>query len=193
MQNTTINSAYIIGMVSEIDKEYLITGDVKRPLMKIHCYNSNNQLVEIPIVFSSISQIRKSSIYEVGDIIQIYAYIGESIVDQIVFYPQHIHLLKKNPTKIDNISEHFIKSRLLPYIKEKNQIFFEGRIKNSYETKTCIEIENIEIVRGNTICDFHIWVNHLPSIYNEGEYVLFLGEMEKENKLVGQLFKKERI
>ena len=82
MQNTTINSAYIIGMVSEIDKEYLITGDVKRPLMKIHCYNSNNQLVEIPIVFSSISQIRKSSIYEVGDIIQIYAYIGESIVDQ---------------------------------------------------------------------------------------------------------------
>lgn len=183
------NSAYFLAIITEIEKETLITGSLKRPVIKAKCYDSNQNIAEISIVFSSISQIRKSIIYEVGDIIQFSANIGECPMDNIIFYPKNIHLIKKCPIDEESITDTFIKSRLLFYVKEVNEVFFEGNVYSSNGTYTSIEIENEELIRGSCFDKSHIWVQHPFYTLEKNDKVCFLGEMTKDG-LQGQIYKK---
>ena len=183
------NSAYFLAIITEIEKETLITGSVKRPVMKVKCYDSHQNIAEVSVVFSSISQIRKSTIYEVGDIIQFSASIGECPMDNLVFYPKNIHLIKKCPIEQEPITDTFIKSRLLYYLKEVNEVFFEGYVYATDGKNTSIEIENEEILRGSCLEKSHIWVKHSYLSLEKEEKVCFIGEMTKDG-LQGQIYKK---
>lgn len=190
MKEESKNCSYFVAVISEIGKEVLMTGGVKRPIIKAKCYDSNEKIAEISIVFSSISQIRKAVAYEVGDVIYISSYIGECPVDNIVFYPRTVHVLKKCQMNNDNFSESFVKSRLIPYMKEPNRVIFEGKICVTDGENTSILIKNPEILRGDCQSESHIWVKHPFTNLKAEDKVLFMGDVTGEG-LFGSLYKKE--
>jgi len=163
-----------------------LTGDIKRPIVKAMCSDSNGKMAEISLVFSSISQIRKSVAYDVGDVIFFSASIGECPMDNVVFYPKEVHVLKKMLATEEEYLDSFIKSRLISFSKEKNLVMFEGSVYFTNGSSSSIEIDGQDGIRGDCVKKQHIWVKHPIMPLHEKERVLFVGEVTKEG-LVGTL------
>ena len=190
MKNENQNCSYFVAVISEIGKEALMTGGIKRPVIKAKCFDTNEKIAEISIVFSSISQIRKSVAYEVGDVIYFSAYIGECPADNIVFYPRTVHLLKKCQMEEETMSDSFIKSRLVPFMKEPNRVIFEGRVCVTDGKNSSLLVTNQEMMRGECREESHIWVKHPWVNIQKEDQVLFMDE-EKEEGLSGCVYKKD--
>ena len=191
MNTNKKNCSYFLAVITEVGKESVVTGNVKRPILKAKCYDSNGEIAEISIIFSSISQIRKAVAYEVGDILYFSAYIGECPEDNLAFYPRTVHLIKKSKLDEDEeISEGFVKSRLLPYMSESNQVLFEGIVCNTNGSTSSIMIKNPQLMRGECSEYSHIWTKHPPISVEKGDEVMFVGDVTS-NGLFGQIYKTE--
>ena len=182
------NTSYIVAVISQVGKEYIMTNGIKKPIVKALCSDSNSKYSEISIVFSEICQIKKASSLNVGDIVFFSARIAECPQDNYVFYPISIFTVRKNSSTFEEASQKFIESRLMPYEKERNIVIFGGNVIEVVGDKVCIQCKNENILRGDIEETYHIWVlkDNLLEI-ERGNEVVFIGEVSN-SILKGNVF-----
>lgn len=183
-----LNNSYFVAVISEVKKEYIVSGGIKKPLIKALCYDQNNKISEISIVFSEICQIKKSTSIGVGDVVFFSASIGECPKDNYVFYPNNLYLVRKCTMEFEDASRKFIESRLLPYAGEQNQVVFSGNVVSVSQNQVCIASKNNILVRGDIEEEYHIWVTNTQGNTDFiNSKVVFVGGIN-EGRLSGMVF-----
>lgn len=184
------NSAYFLAVISETGKELITVGGIKRPIVKAKCCDSNGELSEINLIFSEISQARKSTGLAIGDVVFFNASLGECPEDNLVFYPSNVYIIRKSvtPSNIE-LSDGLLRSKVAPFTKERNLIVVEGKITAVSKDMICLSVIRPEFLRGEVEKTSHIWVNADIGTYTTGDNVLFVGEVSK-NGLYGELFER---
>lgn len=181
------NAAYFFALISEVKKEAIVSEGIRRPVIKARCYDSENEISEISLIFSEVSDARKSDGLERGDVVYFQASVGECPKGELMFYPNKIHIIqKKSKYDNDDMSEVLFNSKLSPFYKEKNMVVFEGTVKEQNGMKVLLEIKGLEFTRGETSEYSYLWViseNFVPKI---GSRVVFAGEVSG-NLLKGNL------
>ncbi len=184
------NTAYMIAVVSNIGEEAMITGGVKRSIIGVRCYDGSGKISSARVMLSELSELRRSTGLNIGDVIFFSASLSEGTKDMLVFHPHDIYVLRKNQVPIEDDSQKVIDSRLLPYKKDRNVVVFEGRVTAVEKEHICISTENLEALRGDSSADYHIWVvntEKASKAVKVGNKVTFVGEISK-GVLKGKVF-----
>lgn len=184
-----MNNSYFVAVISEVKKEYIVSGGIKKPLIKALCYDQDGEISEISLVFSEICQIKKATAINVGDVVFFSASIGECPRDNYVFYPNNLYLVRKCTMEFEDMSRKFVESRLLPYVGETNQVVFEGNVIDKAGDEVCIAAKNDILVRGDIEEEYHIWVKNTQANTDMlgDTRVIFVGGTSKD-KLKGMVF-----
>lgn len=183
------NTAYMVAVVSEIGEESIMSGDIRRAIIKVRCYDSENKISTALIMLSEFGELKKATGLNVGDVIFFSATISEGVKDTIVFHPNEIYVLRKGIIPSEKLSEKLVDARLLPYRKEKNTIILEGTISLIEKEFICFVVENKETLRGSSEKEFHLWVknNNKANRLKVGSKAAFIGEYSN-GELVGKVY-----
>lgn len=182
------NKVYLAVVIKNDEKEVVTMGDISRPVITASLYDSNKEIVDIRIVFSSLNDIRTYSKYKKGDVLYMIASIGEFPEDELIFYPEQIYRIREGDN--EEMPELKIKMRLEQYTGVVNKVYFEGKVKKTFGTSSIIEVPISKFVRGEEFRPASIFVTHEDGYCSEENKVFFQGEIRK-NGLFGKVYKNE--
>ncbi len=181
------NLVYMIAVVADFGKEYITSGGIKKSIITVKCYDSKENINSADLLLSELSEIRKSTGLDIGDIIFFSGTAMEGLNDRIVFHPSEIYILRKG-IPVEEISEKLINSRLLPYKNDSNIIVLEGTVCSTSGTNICMCVKNKNILRGDSYGEYHIWVkNTHKSKPKKGDKAAFVGEISGD-ELIGNVY-----
>lgn len=180
------NKVFLAVVVKKDEKEIVTMGDISRPVIIASLYDSNKEIVDIRIVFSSLNDIRTYSKYKKGDVLYMIASIGEFPEDELIFYPEQIYRIREGDN--EDMPELKIKMRLEQYTGVLNKVYFEGKVKKTFGTSSIIEVPISKFVRGEEFKPASIFVTHEDGYCSEENKVFFQGEIRK-NGLCGKVYK----
>lgn len=186
-----LNKCYFVAVISEINEEYILSSGIQRPIIKAKCFDSDDNISEIMLVFSNVNQIKRAGSLKIGDVINFSAKISECPKDNYIFYPENIFQIKKCVVKFEQPTDRLIETRLVQFKTESNIVLFSGQYKCKSKNKVCIVIDNDNYTRGDTHEEYHIWVTATNDIDNIKGFVSFVGEV-KGTDIVGQVFEVKR-
>lgn len=185
------NTAYMIAVVSRIGEEVIVSGGIRRALIKVRCYDSKGDITEATIMLSELGELRKSTGLNVGDVIFFAASLSEGVKDSLVFRPHDIYILRKGFIPAEELSDRLIDAKLLPYKEDHNIVVLDGRVSVIEKENICLIVENQETLRGDSSSEFHIWVvstdKKILKSVKVGQKATFIGELSK-GKLKGKVF-----
>ena len=189
--NFMFNTAYMIAVVSRIGEEVIVSGGIRRALIKVRCYDSKGDITEGTIMLSELGELRKSTGLSVGDVIFFAASLSEGVKDSLVFRPHDIYILRKGFIPAEELSDRLIDAKLLPYKEDHNIVVLDGRVSVIEKENICLIVENQETLRGDSSSEFHIWVvstdKKILKSVKVGQKATFIGELSK-GKLKGKVF-----
>ena len=188
MENTE-NKVFLAVVVKSDAQEVVTMGDISRPVITASLYDSNKEIVDIRIVFSSLNDIHTYSKYKKGDVLYLIARIGEFPEDELIFYPEQIYRIKEGEGV--SISDLKIRMLLELYTGIVNKIYFEGKVKKTFGDASIIEVPIGKFIRGEEFRPASIFVTHEDGYCSEENKVFFQGEIQKGG-LYGKLYKGEK-
>ena len=184
------NKVFVAVVVTGNEKEIVSMGDISRPIITASLYDSEKNIVDVRIVFSSLNDIRTYSKYKKGDVLYVIGSIGEFPDDELIIYPEQIHRIKDGEG--DDMPLIKVKLRLEQYTGVVNKVYFEGKVKKTFGTSSIIEVPASKFIRGEEFKPASIFVTHEDGFATEGSKVFFQGEIKK-NGLTGKVYKGEYV
>ena len=64
-----MNTLYMIAVVAENGEEIVMSGGIRKALLKVRCYDSEGVLSSAYLVLSELSELRKTTGFAIGDVI----------------------------------------------------------------------------------------------------------------------------
>lgn len=180
------NKVYLSVVVTGNAKEIVSLGEISRPVVTASLYDSEKEVVDVRMVFSSLNDIRTYSKYKKGDVLYVIASIGEFPEDNLILYPEKIYKIKDGDGEDMPILK--IKMRLEQFSGIVNKVYFEGKVKKNFGTSSIIEVPVSNLVRGEEFKPASIFVTHEDGYISEGSTVFFQGEIKKKG-LCGAVYK----
>ena len=183
------NTAYMVAVVSKVGEESILSGDIRKAIIRVRLYNSENKISTAMLMLSELGELKRATGIGVGDVILFSATLSEGVKDTLVFHPNEIYVLRKGLIPANELSDKLIDSRLLPYRKEKNLVVLEGSISLIEKNYVCLVVENKEALRGSSDKDHHLWVNNTNKRkkLKTGDKVVFVGEYS-DGELKGRIY-----
>ena len=184
-----MNTVYMIAVVAENGEEIVMSGGIRKALLKVRCYDSEGVLSSAYLVLSELSELRKTTGFAIGDVIFFSGSLVEGAKDKVAIHPSDIYILRKGVLPITEENKTLIDARLIPYRNDRNIVAFDGDVCASEKENVCIRIKNEFTFRGDSDGEYHIWVvNRLKKAVKIGDKVTFVGEYSEE-RLVGSVYK----
>ena len=180
------NKVYVSVVVTGNEKEIVSLGDISRPVVTASMYDSEKEIVDVRIVFSSLNDIRTYSKYKKGDVLYMIASIGEFPEDNLILYPEKIYKIKDGEG--DDMPILKVKMRLEQFSGIVNKVYFEGKVKKTFGDSSIIEVPVSNLVRGEEFKPASIFVTHEEGFVTEGSKIFFQGEIRKKG-LCGKVYK----
>ena len=182
-----INRCFIRVVVSQAGEESLAFGELERPLIKGLTCDSNGEVCEVSLCFSSLSGIRHSQGVKKGDVLFIEGTVGEFPKDNMIIYPVNMEEIYRDESSdlSRGVGLGIVKNACR---EQKNFVAVEGVVKAVYDDTMLISFIPA-MQRGEVSKQCHLVVGGAESDISAGQTVLFVGEPTKKG-LVGSIYYK---